>query len=106
MSVACSTESAPARTASRAPSGPYEWIAIRLPARCATSTAAFISSNENVWKPVTSWSLPVEPYILIQSTPAPICSRATRWTSATPFASPGSSDAARPSDGALVIESP
>ena len=26
-SVACSTDAAPARTASRAPSGPYEWIA-------------------------------------------------------------------------------
>ena len=54
---------------------------------------------------MTSWSLPVEPYILIQSAPAPICSRATRCTSATPFASPGSS--ARPAfDGALVMNNP
>ena len=52
-STACSSESAPARTASRAPLAPYEWIAIFFPYACAVSVAAFISSNVKVWLVLT-----------------------------------------------------
>ena len=38
---------------------------MRLPNDFAASTAAFISSKENVSLPVTSAPLPVEPYILM-----------------------------------------
>src|SRR5579871_5343981 len=48
-------------------------MAMRLPSACAASTAAFISSYVNVWTPLVSAPVPVEPYILMTSAPESAC---------------------------------
>ena len=60
-SMPCSTESAPARTASLTPEAPYEWIATLCPSAWAASTIAFISSNVIVCVVSTLSKLPRDP---------------------------------------------
>src|SRR4051812_43337597 len=87
-SVQCSIESIPAWAAIRIPSAPCACVVMRIPALCASSTAARVSSRVYCVRlgPAPSPRTPPVEKNLMTPQPAAICSRVARRTSSGPSA--------------------